>query len=71
VKITYSQEQIQRMCACPCLTDRERRVLKWYYRRGWHIEDIAVKLNRDRRTVDRILSSIREKTRDVVETPSD
>ena len=43
------------------LSDRERRVFRLYYRRGWHIEDVAAELDISRRTVDRILQRIRQR----------
>lgn len=43
------------------LTDREKRVLE-LRERGWKIEDIAAEIYVHRRTVDRILKSIKSKT---------
>lgn len=43
------------------LTDREKLVQELYEVKGWKIEDIALEINRTRRTVDRILKDIRKK----------
>ena len=45
----------------PCLTDREKKVYNLYFQRGWHIEDIAAELEVSRRTIARVLASIRRK----------
>lgn len=61
MKYRYSQEQLERMALDPWLTDRERIVFDLYFRRGWHIEDIAAEIDRQRSTVDRDLQRIRAK----------
>lgn len=45
----------------PCFTDREKKVYNLYFQRGWHIEDIAAELDVSRRTIARVLASIRRK----------
>ncbi len=45
----------------PCFTDREKKVYNLYFQRGWHIEDIAAELDVSRRTIGRVLASIRRK----------
>jgi len=54
---------MEKMARNPWLTDRERLVFDLYYRRGWHIEDIAAEIDRQRSAVDRALKSIRTKSR--------
>lgn len=61
MKYRYSQEQLEQMALDPWLTDRERIVFDLYFRRGWHIEDIAAEIERQRSTVDRDLQRIRAK----------
>jgi Sigma-70, region 4. len=43
------------------LDDRERMVFDFFYRRGWHIEDIAAELDYSRSTITRVLKSMRTK----------
>jgi len=47
--------------ADPYLTDRERIVFGFYYRRDWRIEDIAAELNYSRSTINKVLRNIRRK----------
>lgn len=61
MKIELSREEMDRIQNDDYLTDRERQVFIWYYRRGWHIETIAAELDVHRRTVDNILKSLRKK----------
>ena len=49
------------MESCPYLSDRERKVFRLYYKRGWQIEDIAAEMYVSRGTVKNILHSIRSK----------
>lgn len=60
----YTIDQLERMHACPWLTDRERKVFNLYYRRGWAIEDIAAELYVSRGTVNNDLRRIRQKNMD-------
>lgn len=62
MKYTYSTEQLEKMSSNPWLSDREREVFEYYYRRGWAIEDIASELYVSRNTVNNILNSLRKKT---------
>lgn len=62
MKYTYSTEQLEKMSSNPWLSDREREVFEYYYRRGWAIEDIAAELYVSRNTINNTLSSIRKKT---------
>ncbi len=61
MKFKYSTEQLEALERDPWLTDRERTVFELYYRRGWHIEDIAAEIDRHRNTVDRDLQHIRRR----------
>lgn len=61
MKYLYTPTDLRRMEACPYLSDRERKVFKLYYRRGWAIEDIAAELYCSRNTINNILRSIRGK----------
>lgn len=63
MKYTMTQSELEATDQNPWLTDRERTVFDLYYRRGWHIEDVAAEIDRDRRTVNRILHSVRQKAR--------
>jgi len=67
MKFHYSTEQLETLAHNPWLTDRERIVFDLYYRRGWHIEDIAAEIDRQRNTVNRDLRSIREKSKEMIE----
>lgn len=60
MKYEFSITQLERMAACPWLTDRQRRIFDLRYRRGWAIEDIAAELYVDRSTVNRELARIRK-----------
>lgn len=62
MKYTYSTEQLEKMSNNPWLSDREREVFEYYYRRGWAIEDIAAELYVSRNTINNILNSLRKKT---------
>lgn len=62
MKYTYSREQLEAMSSNPWLTDRERAVFEYYYRRGWAIEDIAAELYVSRNTINNTLHSLRQKT---------
>lgn len=62
MKYTYSTEQLEKMSKNPWLSDRERKVFEYYYRRGWAIEDIAAELYVSRNTINNTLNSIRNKT---------
>ena len=62
MKYTYSTEQLEKMSKNPWLSDREREVFEYYYRRGWAIEDIAAELYVSCNTINNTLSSIRRKT---------
>lgn len=61
LKIELSREEITAIQSDPYLTDRERQVFIYYYRRGWQIERIAAEMDVSRRTIDNILKSIRKK----------
>lgn len=61
VKYKYSVEEMERMEKNPWLTDRERKVFHYRYKRGWNIEDVAAQLYVHRNTVNNDLRSIREK----------
>ena len=60
MKYEYSISELERMAACPWLTDRQRQIFDLRYRRGWAIEDIAAELYMDRSTVNRDLARIRK-----------
>lgn len=60
MKYEFSITQLEKMAACPWLTDRQRQIFDLKYRRGWAIEDIAAELYMDRSTVNRELARIRK-----------
>ena len=60
MKYEVSITQLERMAACPWLTDRQRQIFDLRFRRGWAIEDIAAELYMDRSTVNRELARIRK-----------
>lgn len=62
MRYKYSPGELEQMRQCPYLTDRERKVLKLYYFRGWEAEDVAAELEVSRVTIFNILRSLREKT---------
>ena len=62
MKYALSREQLEAISRDPWLTDRERQVFDLYYRRGWRIEDVAAEIDRNRRTVDRTLRRIRQRS---------
>jgi len=57
-----SAEELERMASYKWLTRRERHVFNSYYKDGLTIDVISRELDLHRRTVSRILTSIREKT---------
>lgn len=61
MKYKFSPSELEQMRRCPYLTDRERKVLKLYYFRGWEAEDVAAELDVSRVTVFNLLRSLREK----------
>lgn len=61
MKYQYTVSELRRMESCPYLSDRERKVFRLYYKRGWQIEDIAAEMYVSRGTVKNILHSIRSK----------
>ena len=61
MKYTYTTEQLEQISKNPWLTDREREVFEYYYRRGWAIEDIAAELYVSRNTINNTLYSLRHK----------
>ena len=61
MKYKFSVSDLERMESNPWLTDRERQVFHYCYKRGWAIEDVAAELYVHRNTVNRDLKSIREK----------
>lgn len=61
MKYKYSVSELERMEANPWLTDRERQVFNYRFKRGWAIEDVAAQLYVHRNTVNRDIKSIREK----------
>lgn len=61
MKYRLSIDELERIGKSPWLTDRERVVFDLYYRRGWHIEDIAAEIYVSRGTVNNLLRSIRSK----------
>jgi len=63
VKYSFDQAHLEDVEKNRWLTDRERVVFDLYYRRGWHIEDVAAEIDRNRRTVNRTLRSIRDKSK--------
>lgn len=62
MRYKYSPCELEQMRRCPYLTDRERKVLKLYYFRGWEAEDVAAEMDVSRVTVFNLLRSLREKT---------
>lgn len=62
MKYDYTVQELERMEANPWLTDREREVFYYRYKRGWMIEDVAAQLYMHRSTVNRTLKSIRNKS---------
>ena len=60
MKYEYSISELERMAACPWLTDRQRQIFDLKYRRGLAIEDIAAEVYASRRTVIRELAQIRK-----------
>lgn len=62
MRYKYSTCELEQMLQCHYLTDRERKVLKLYYFRGWEAEDVAAELGVSRVTIFNILRSLREKT---------
>lgn len=65
MKIQYSIEELEQLEQCRWLTDRERLVFDYFYRRGWEIEAIAAELYTCRGTINKILRSIREKQKHI------
>lgn len=63
MKYIYTPEDLERMRRCPYLTDKERKVLKLFYFRGWSIEDIAAEMDVSRATINNHLRHLRAKTR--------
>ena len=66
MKYKYSIHELNAMQNNEWLTDRQRTVFDFYYRRGWAIEDIAAELYVSRSTINNELHEIRAKCKQVI-----